>query len=99
MEDLHTGIKELQLAIQTLLKKYAGLKKENEQLKKLNSDVQAALLEKEKLIANAQQKLAANNVNDLYDPEDKKLIQAKIDLYLKDIEKCLDLLNASPWKS
>jgi len=99
MEDLHNGIKELQLALQTLLKKHASLKKENEQLKKLNIDVQAALVEKEKLIENAQQKLAVNNVNDLYDPEDKKLLQAKIDIYLKDIEKCLDLLNASPWKS
>jgi chromosome segregation ATPase len=99
MEDLHSGIKELQLAIQMLLKKYASLKTENEQLKKLNSEMQATLQEKEKLITNAQEKLAANNVSDLYDPEDKKFLQAKIDLYLKDIEKCLDLLNASPWKS
>jgi hypothetical protein len=99
MEDLQTDIKELQLAIQTLLKSFANLKKENTQLKKLNDDLQASLSEKKKQVEDAQQKLAAGHVNELHDPGNKKLLQAKIDVYLKDIEKCLDLLNASPWKS
>jgi len=99
MEDLQTDIKELQVAIQTLLKSHASLKRENTQLKKLNDDLQANLLEKKKLVEDAQQKLVAGHVNELYDPNDKKSLQAKIDVYLKDIEKCLDLLNASPWKS
>lgn len=99
MKDLQTDIKELQLAIQTLLKSYANLKKENVQLKKLNEELQAHLAEKGKLVEDAEQKLAAGHVNELYGPGDKELLQAKIDVYLKDIEKCLDLLNASPWKS
>lgn len=99
MVDLQTDIKELQLAAQTLLKSYVNLKKENLQLKKMKEELEASVLEKERLLEETRQKLAAGQVNELYDASEKKMLQEKIDMYLKDVEKCLDLLNASTWKS
>jgi hypothetical protein len=94
MEDLHVALKDLQLSLQTLLKKYNYLKKENEQLKKSNEALNKMLAEKEKLINVAEEKIATTNINTIFDPKEKQLLQLKIDAYLKDIEKCLALLNA-----
>ena len=94
MENLHDNIKELQLSLQTLLKKYITLKKQNDHLKKINDEINKQLLEKEKLIENSEEKLATSNITSFYNAEDTQLLQSKIDIYLKDIEKCLALLNA-----
>jgi len=94
MEDLHAGLKDLQLLLQTLLKKYNHLKKENEGLKKEIENLNNQLIEKGKLINTAEEKMATNNVSAIFNSEEKQLLQSKIDVYLKDIEKCLALLNA-----
>jgi regulator of replication initiation timing len=94
MEELNAQIKELQQLLQALLKRYNNLQKENAHLKKINMELSNTLLEKENIIQTAQQKFAAGNIVSLYDPEEKKLLQQKIDVYLRDIEKCLSLLNA-----
>ena len=93
MDDLYTNIKELQETVQTLLKEYADAKKENEHLKQQIIHVKKELTEKEKSIELLQQKFVSNHIAELYDAEDKKILKAKIDVYLKDIEKCLSLLN------
>jgi hypothetical protein len=92
MEDLLTDIKELQSTLQTLLKKYNSLKRENEHLKKLNDELRNQLSEKEKLIEASEEKLATTNFIE-YNEESKHLLHEKIDIYLRDIEKCLTLLN------
>jgi len=94
MEELNVQIKELFQSLQGLLKKYKSLQKENEHLKQLNSELTAALLEKEDTVESEQQKLAAKILATGYEPDEKKLLQQKIDTYLRDIEKCLSLLNA-----
>ena len=94
MEDLHATVKDLHLALQTLLKKLNGLKKENEELKKENVELRKAVSEKEHLINATEEKIVTANINGLYDDEQKEALQFKIDAYLKDIEKCLALLNA-----
>jgi hypothetical protein len=94
MENLLNDIKELQLSLQTLLKKYITLKKQNDHLKKINDEINKQLSEKEKLIENSEERLATSNINSFYNAEDKQLLQSKINIYLKDIEKCLALLNA-----
>ena len=94
MEELHASFKNLQLAVQALLKKTSALKKENEQLKKENQSINALLLEREKLISSTEEKIITNNISNLYTDDDKQALQSKIDIYLKDIEKCLALLNA-----
>ena len=94
MEDLHAAVKDLQLALQTLLKKYNALKKDHEQLKKDNDEMIKLLTEKERLINSVEERIVTNNISGLYDTEEKEILQSKIDIYLKDIEKCLALLNA-----
>lgn len=94
MEDLHAGLKDLQLLLQTLLKKYNHLRKENEDLKKEIENLNKLLTEKGNLINMAEEKIATNNINTFFNSEEKQLLQSKIDIYLKDIEKCLALLNA-----
>ena len=94
MEELYSDLKELQLVLQTLLKKYTSLKKENENLKKQNAEINGQLLEKQKMIEVSEERLATTSITTLYNEGEKQLLQSKIDLYLKEIEKCLALLNA-----
>ena len=94
MEELYADLKELQLVLQALLKKYNSLKKEHEYLQKLNAEISKQLSEKQKLMEASEERLATNNITTLYDKEDKQLLQSKIDVYLRDIEKCLTLLKA-----
>lgn len=93
MDDLYINIKELQETVQTLLKEYADAKKENEHLKQQIIYVKKELTEREKSIELLHEKFASNQISELYTTEDKKILKAKIDVYLKDIEKCLSLLN------
>ena len=94
MEELKAQIKELQLSVQALLKKLNNVQKENEHLKQLTAELQRGLTEKENTVRSAQQKIDAKSLSTLYDDDEKKLLQQRIDVYLRDIEKCLSLLNA-----
>lgn len=93
MEDLNTQIKKLHETVYTLLKRYKQLQKENDSLKTLNEEYKKHLLDKDTFIKDAEQKSAAANLVSLYNDEEKKILQQKIDGYLKDIQKCLSLLN------
>ena len=93
MENLHIVLKELQSSLQHLLKKYSALKAENEQLKNVNIEINRMLQQKDNEINTSEEKLATTNISSLYNTEEKELLQKKIGTYLKDIEKCLALLN------
>ena len=94
MEELNIQIKDLSLLLLALLRKYNGLQKENENLKQLNQELSMNLLEKEDTVQSAQQKIDAKALASIYDEDEKKLLQQRIDVYLRDIDKCLSLLNA-----
>jgi len=94
MEELYSDLKELQTTLQTLLKKYNNLKKENESLREEIAGINDRLSEKQKLIEVSEEKLASTGITAIYNEEEKQLLRSKIDLYLKEIEKCLALLNA-----
>ena len=94
MEELNAQIKELHQLLQALIKRFSNLQKENEHLKQLNKELNAALSEQESAVRFTQEKIAAKNLASIYNDEDKKFLQQTIDLYLRDIEKCLSLLNA-----
>ena len=94
MEELKAQIKELQLSVQALLKKLNNVQKENEHLKQLTAELQQGLTEKENTVRSAQQKIDAKSLSTLYDDDEKKLLQQRIDVYLRDIERRLSLLNA-----
>ncbi|MEP6514338.1 MAG: hypothetical protein ABJA79_10735 [Parafilimonas sp.] len=94
MEELNAQLKELQQLLQSLLRRYNNLQKENEHLKLLNQELSNALMEKENIINSSEQKYAAGNIVSIYNLQEKEILQKKIDVYLRDIEKCLSLLNA-----
>ena len=94
MENLDIQIKKLQETINVLLKRYKQAQKENEHLKSLNEELSRNIKQKEALFQKEQQKQTAENLVLLHNDDEKKNLQQKIDLYLKDIEKCLSLLNA-----
>ena len=94
MADLDLQLKSLQEKLQQLLKQQLVLHKENQRLHKELDKAGNANKEKEQFIQNLQQKvdtlkLGAGNL----DESDKAALGKKIDGYLKEIDKCIALLN------
>ena len=94
MDNLDIQIKKLQETINVLLKHYKQVQKENEQLKNLNQDLEKQLSETQTFLQHKQEKQTAENIASIHNDDEKKMLQQKIDFYLKDIEKCLTILNA-----
>jgi chromosome segregation ATPase len=89
-------LKNINDKIQQLLKQYQQLQKENSQLKKQAEKFQSDINAKTAQIYELQHqtdalKLGALAVNE----EDKKILQKRIDTYLKEIDKCFNLLNTA----
>lgn len=94
MVDLDLQIKSIQDKLQQLLRLNSVLHKENQRLKKELEKAGSLNEEKEQLILSLQQKidtlkLGAGNLNE----EEKVALGKRIDVYLKEIDKCLALLN------
>jgi hypothetical protein len=92
--DLDARLKAIQLKLQQVLKQYQLLQKENAQLKKeLERSHQANSEKTTQLQALQQQvdvlKLGVSGWND----EEKLELEKRIDVYLKEIDKCISLLN------
>ncbi len=94
MVDLDVQIKNIQDKLQQLLRQQALLQKENQKLKK---DLEKSALEnsekEQSLQAIRQQvdviKMGSGNLNE----SEKNALSKRIDGYLKEIDKCLALLN------
>ncbi len=94
MVDLDLQIKSIQDKLQLLLKQQTVLQKENQRLKKDLDKATADLSEKQSLMQSLQQqmdvaKLGSGNLNEA----EKNALGKRIDVYLKEIDKCLALLN------
>lgn len=94
MIDINSQLQLLQTKLQALLKNYKQLQNENVQLKKeLGKKSAEAIEAKEKLQTIQQQidvlKLSKNG----FDETEKVVLGKRIDIYLKEIDKCLVLLN------
>jgi chromosome segregation ATPase len=94
MVDLSTQIKSIQEKVQQLLKQQALLQKENQRLKKEQEKLMLQNEEKQALIMTLQQqldalKLGSGSLNET----EKHALGKRIDVYLKEIDKCLALLN------
>ena len=94
MVDLDIQIKSIQDKLQQLLRQQVLLQKENQQLKKELEKTTALHAEKQVLLQNLQQqsdavKLGSGAISDA----EKNALSKRIDLYLKEIDKCLALLN------
>ena len=94
MVDLDLQIKSIQEKLQQLLKQQAVLQRENQRLKKELDKATGLLEEKQSLMQSLQQqmdvvKLGSGNLNEA----EKNALGKRIDVYLKEIDKCLALLN------
>ncbi len=81
--------------LQLILKQHRVLQKENEQLKKELEKSQVFIQTKTKNLAALHQqmdilKLGVSGWNE----EEKAALAKRVDIYLREIEKCLTLLNA-----
>ena len=94
MVDLDLQIKSIQDKLQQLLKQQALLYRENQKLTKELEKSTAVNDEKERSLQVIRQqvdvlKLGSGNLNDA----EKNALGKRIDVYLKEIDKCLALLN------
>ena len=94
MVDLDLQIKSIQYKLQQLLKQQSVLQRENQRLKKELDKTTGLLEEKQSLMQSLQQqmdvvKLGSGNLNEA----EKNALGKRIDIYLKEIDKCLALLN------
>ena len=94
MADLTIHIKQLNIKLQLLLKKYALLSQENEQQKKTIISLQESEKnKKEQLDALQQQQLILKASLDMMDEKEKKELEQKINGYVRNIDKCISLLS------
>ena len=94
MAELSLQIKNIQDKLQLLLKQQALLQKENQRLKKELEKAHVLGEEKEQALLNIQQqvdvlRMGSGNLSD----NEKNALGKRIDGYLKEIDKCMALLN------
>lgn len=95
MIDINSQLQLLQVKLQVLLKSYQQLQKQNVQLKKeLGKKSAEAIEAKEKLQAIEQQIDVLKLSKSGFDQTEKVVLEKRIDIYLKEIDKCLALLNS-----
>ncbi len=81
--------------LQALLLRYKRLQKENANLKAELHDASTKLAISLKENENLHQKLDVSNIGvSEWTTQEKQNLQKRIDGYLKEIEKCMELLNA-----
>lgn len=94
MVDLDLQIKSIQDKLQQLLRRQAVLQKENQRLKKELEKAGGIDGEKDRQIQSLQQKVDTLKIGSLHlNEEDKSALGKRIDSYLKEIDKCLAMLN------
>jgi predicted nucleic acid-binding Zn-ribbon protein len=92
--EIEERLKSIQGKLQQVLKQYQALQKENLQLKKELSRFQQQATESSGQLQALQQqvdvlKLGVNG----WSTEEKADLEKRIDVYLKEIDKCIALLN------
>jgi chromosome segregation ATPase len=95
MVDLDVQIKSIQEKLQQLLRQQQLLQKENQKLKKELEKATASALENETITQSLQQQVDALKLGTtVHNAEEKGALEKRIDVYLKEIDQCLALLNA-----
>jgi len=93
MEELELQLANLQNKLQLLLKQSQHLIKENINLKNEKEQLVNALNKKDDAIQKMQQQIDALKFNNVMDEDEKKHLEKRIDEYLREIDKCLSILN------
>jgi chromosome segregation ATPase len=95
MVDLQNSIANLQEKLSALLKQYAQLEKENQQLKATVAQQQGVQQDLELKVKEGQAQLTAALMNQGagMDPAEKAKLVKKIDQYIKEIDHSINNLN------
>lgn len=95
MADLDVQLKNIQEKLQQLLRSYQVLQKENLQLKEALQQARSAYSDKDEKLKQVQEQLDVLQLSSSNrSAAERKALEKRIDSYLKEIEKCLSLLNA-----
>ena len=95
MEEGAGQIQRIEEKVQQLLKYYAILQKENLRQEKENSRLSKELHTKSEQIINLQQKIDSLRLaTPIMDESSKKELEKRIEIYLKEIDRCLELLHS-----
>lgn len=92
---MKTIINSIEAKLLNLINNFNQIQKENSDLQKNNYALNERLQEKEKLIANLQDKVKLMNISRSVDSdsEDVKATRLKINEYIREIDRCIALLN------
>ncbi|MCK9401784.1 MAG: hypothetical protein M0Q26_00150 [Chitinophagaceae bacterium] len=94
MVDLDLQIKNIQDKLQQLLRQQAVLQRDNQRLKKELEKTEGIDAGKDRQIQSLQQQVDTLKIGSLHlNEEDKSALGKRIDIYLKEIDKCLAMLN------
>ena len=94
MSTLNSQIIQMQQRLKLLISNYMVLKRENVQLKKEIAKKQTLLTDREQLLQTLQQQLDVLKLSkDSFSEEEKSELNKRIETYIKDIDRCLSLLN------
>jgi len=94
MVDLELHIRAVQDKLQLLLKSHQVLTRENQRIQKELEKSQQLLIQRDEHIYALQQQIDAQTLGtSAQSPEEKALLEKRINGYLKEIDKCLALLN------
>ncbi len=91
---LEQHIQRINEKLQQLLKQYRSVLKENEKLKKEIAGMKTLQIEKEQRLAELEQKVvilktATGNMT----AEDKKDLEKRLNQYIREIDRCIAILN------
>ena len=94
MINLETSLQGLQEKLQVLLKNYAALEKENQQLKNKMGQLEQQEQKMAAQLKELETKLAAASLRQSnMDPADKAKLMKQIDQYIKEIDHSIQNLN------
>ncbi|RYY50112.1 MAG: hypothetical protein EOO06_04900 [Chitinophagaceae bacterium] len=94
MDQVNNQIIAVHTKLQQLLKQYDALLKENERQQQLIEALQKEKTDNKELVETLHQQnlVLKASVTDM-DPAEKKELEQKINLYIKNIDKCISLLS------
>lgn len=92
---MKTIIESIESKVKRLVLLYKQIKQENSQLENENKSLQLELAKKEQQIVELEEKIKVIKITHLVSSsdEDKKRVKIKINEYVREIDRCIALLN------
>jgi hypothetical protein len=94
MLPVEAQIKNIQDKLQQLVKRQQAMRRDNQRLQKELEKARAQVKEKEEIVGKLQQQVDARQIGTgTFSEPEKAALQKRIDSYLREIDRCLALLN------